>query len=266
MENPILKIDFTTLRSQKTTLLETIDFLEKSGIKWHESVDAQQIVDDLTGILHLIDSIQDYAVDELGVPEIHVYDFELEEERDLNSITNSPEEEFARQNAENIFQIHIEGTCLFDEESNGGMPRDYIEKIVDDPLHMLIIKDQIRRDILNDLRVNPDNFDRDENGKLTYDATMYDYGFAIEEYCKANFNLLSGETVQKWCCSECGSQNVEIKKWVNANTDEVGTDCEDEYGWCPDCDEHHEVELKTFDLNGKEIELGTTDGQTDPNK
>jgi hypothetical protein len=82
MENPIEHIDFTTLRSQKTTLLETIDFIEKSGIKWHESVDTQQIVDDLTGILHLIDSIQDYAVDELGVPEIHVFDFELEEGRE----------------------------------------------------------------------------------------------------------------------------------------------------------------------------------------
>ena len=80
-----------------------------------------------------------------------------------------------------------------------------------------------------------------------------------EEFNKTQF-------VSKWCCTNCGSQNIEIKKWVNANTDEVGTDCEDETGWCPDCDGHHEVELLKFDLNGKEIELGTTDGQTDPNK
>lgn len=260
MKNPIEQIDFTTLRSQKTTLLETINFLEKSGIKFDESVDTQQITDDLTGILHLIDSIQDYAVDELGVNEMHVYDFELEEERDASS----PEEEFARTNAETIFQMHIEGTVLFDEESNGGMPREFIEKIVDDSLHASLIKNLIRRDILNDLEVNPDNFDRDANGKLTYDATMYDYGFAIEEYCREKFN--EGEIVSKWCCTNCGSQNVEIKKWVNANTDEVGTDCEDETGWCPDCEGHHEVELRKFDLNGKEIELGTTDGHTDPNK
>jgi len=260
MENPIKHIDFTTLRSQKTTLLETINFLEKSGIKWHESVDTQQIIDDLTGILHLIDSIQDYAVDELGVPEMHVFDFALEEERE----NETPEQKFSRENADNIFQMHIEGTCLFDEESNGGMSREFIEKIVDDPLHIAIIKTMMRMDIENDLRVNSDNFDRDANGNLTYDATMYDYGFAIEEYCKKIFN--EGETVQKWCCTNCGSQNVEIKKWVNANTDEVGTDCEDEYGWCPDCECHYEVELRTFDLNGKEIELGTTDGHTDPNK
>jgi hypothetical protein len=78
----LTRIDFTTLRSQKTTLLETMDFIEKSGINWHESVDAKQIVEDLTGILHLIDSIQDYAVDILGVPEMHVFDFEVEEGRE----------------------------------------------------------------------------------------------------------------------------------------------------------------------------------------
>jgi hypothetical protein len=241
------KIDFTDLRTQKRMLLETIN---------NDNVDPEH-KEGLEGILALLDSIQDFAVDELGIPEMHVFDFEEEENRDAST----PEEEFARQNAENIYQMHIEGTVLFDEESTG-MPEEFIKKIIDDPMHSSLIKNLIRRDILNDLRVNPDNFDRDDNGKLTYDATMYDYGFAIEEYCKAKFN--ETQLTQKWVCSNCGGQNVEIKKWVNANTDEVGTDCEDETGWCPDCNEHHEVELKTFDLNGKEVELGTTDGHIDP--
>jgi hypothetical protein len=246
----IKRIDWSELRNQKGVLLIIIDELEKKkDIRFEE----------LDGILNLIDAIQDYAVDDAKIIDgIHVYDFEQEEERDAST----PEEIFARTNADIIFQMHIEGTVLFDEESNGGMPREFIEKIVDDSLHASLIKNLIRLDILNDLRVNPDNFDRDANGKLTYDATMYDYGFAIEEYCKSKFN--ENEIQSLWVCSNCGSKNIEIKKWVNPNTNEVGTDCEDEYCWCPDCEGHHEAELKTFDLNGKEVEIGTTDGHIDP--
>ena len=65
-------IDFTTLRTQKATLLNVIDGFEKNNIN----------TDDLNGILNLIDAIQDYAVDILGIPAIHVYDFEREEERE----------------------------------------------------------------------------------------------------------------------------------------------------------------------------------------
>ena len=235
----IKRIDWSELRNQKKVLLIIIDELEKKkDIRFEE----------LDGILNLIDAIQDYAVDDAKIIDsIHVYDFELEEERDAST----PEEEFARTNADIIYQMHIEGTVLFDQESNGDMPKEFIEKIIDDPMHSSLIKNLIRLDILNDLRVNSDNFDRDDNGKLTYDATMYDYGFAIEEYCKAKFN--ETQLVRKWCCSNCGGTNVEIKKWVNANTDEVGTDCEDEYGWCPDCEGHQEVELRTIDLNGNEV-------------
>ncbi len=74
MENPIKKIDFTELRTQKTSLLATIDFLEKNKVP--------QLPEDLNGILALIDAIQDYAVDEIGIPEMHVFNFEQEEERE----------------------------------------------------------------------------------------------------------------------------------------------------------------------------------------
>ena len=68
------KIDWTTLRTQKASLLATIDFLEKNKVP--------QLPEDLDGILNLIDALQDYAVDEMGVPEMHVFDFELEEDRE----------------------------------------------------------------------------------------------------------------------------------------------------------------------------------------
>lgn len=49
-------------------------------------------------------------------------------------------------------------------------------------------------------------------------------------------------------CSECGSNDVEIKMWVNPNTDEIGDECntslEEEDCWCKNCEEH--VDLLTL--------------------
>jgi len=61
------KIDFPMLKEQKIHLLEVIDIVEKSNVV------SQDQYDSLTGILHLIDSIRDYAVDELGYDENEVF-------------------------------------------------------------------------------------------------------------------------------------------------------------------------------------------------
>jgi hypothetical protein len=73
METPefIKRIDWTDLRTQKSALIEVMNTVT--------TVEQGQA---LEGILALIDAIQDYAVDEMDVPEIHVFDFELEEERE----------------------------------------------------------------------------------------------------------------------------------------------------------------------------------------
>ena len=60
----IQKIDWKLLRKQKLTLLETIDDMEKRNSEYYKDS-----IEDLTGILHLIDSLQDYAVDEMGIDE-----------------------------------------------------------------------------------------------------------------------------------------------------------------------------------------------------
>ena len=68
-------IDFTTLRTQKKTLIEIIDDMEKRGVE-------PERVSDLNGILNLIDSIQDFACDVMGMNPIDIFDFELEEGRE----------------------------------------------------------------------------------------------------------------------------------------------------------------------------------------
>lgn len=62
----IKKIDFITLRSQKTSLLAVIENLK--DIKFQ-----QAFIDDLDGILNLIDTIQDAAVDDYGLDENLVF-------------------------------------------------------------------------------------------------------------------------------------------------------------------------------------------------
>ena len=161
-------IDWSELRNQKKELLLTIEYVEKIN---------PELAERLTGILNLIDSIQDYAVDELNIDANLVFDIDLEEKRD----EESPEEKFARENAETIFDMHVEGTGLYE---NDEMSRLHIEMIVDDKHHKDIMISIIKENILNDVLKNPNNFQRDPvTGELTYDSDMYDYGYAIERYC-----------------------------------------------------------------------------------
>jgi rubredoxin len=132
------KIDWTDLRTQKTLLLETIN---------NDAVDPEH-KEALEGILALLDSIQDYAVDEMGVPEMLVFDFEKEEDREIKPKT------------------------------------------------------------------------------------------------KTKIKTL-------WLCPHCGSDNVEMKVWVNVNTNELGVDCEEDEGYCNDCEEHGELILSTLKASAK---------------
>jgi len=60
----IQKMDWSLLRKQKSSLIKTI-YDEKKG----KGNDAEELL----GILHVIDALQDYAVDDLGVDEIKVF-------------------------------------------------------------------------------------------------------------------------------------------------------------------------------------------------
>lgn len=68
MEDKIKKIDFEKLKAQKAIFINMIQ-------DWGESDDPQQKSDanEVEGLLSLIDSIQDYAVDVLGIKESDVF-------------------------------------------------------------------------------------------------------------------------------------------------------------------------------------------------
>lgn len=60
-------IDWELLRHQKINFLEVIEHIQKGEVV------PQIHIGDLEGILHLIDGIQDEAVDIRGVPESEVF-------------------------------------------------------------------------------------------------------------------------------------------------------------------------------------------------
>jgi hypothetical protein len=66
------RIDYSELRNQKT---EIINMLEGFVLKENQ-------VDALNGILNLIDNVQDYAVDDLGLDENYVFDLDAEEKEE----------------------------------------------------------------------------------------------------------------------------------------------------------------------------------------
>ena len=64
-----IKVDLTQLREQKSTLYNLMTNIKDENVQ-----------NDLDGILHLIDGIQDYAVDALGLPEEDVFNLESSED------------------------------------------------------------------------------------------------------------------------------------------------------------------------------------------
>lgn len=88
------KIDFTTLRGQKTVLIKLADTIRDTKPQPVKIQDSEMVAilvpketeDVLDGIINLIDALQDYAVDVLGVPEMLVFDFEEEENRESKPV------------------------------------------------------------------------------------------------------------------------------------------------------------------------------------
>jgi len=68
MENFLKKIDFKELKEQKSTLIKLQAKIEKTKPKF-----TQKEHDALEGIINLIDSIQDIAVDKFGYKERTVF-------------------------------------------------------------------------------------------------------------------------------------------------------------------------------------------------
>ena len=230
------KIDFSELRIQKRELLRVI---AERNLPDSE--------DDLDGIVHLIDTIQDYVCDELGYNENEVFDLESDDPdfhpEPLYVATDEPDEQkFAREMSQLIYENHIESSYLYEHEE---MSEEFVENVLNMPENAQACKELIRLDILKDFENDPDQFTRDENNKLRYEDNMHEYGYVIETYCLEKF--YEGKTKEVWLCPHCGSDNIKVKVWAKPNSGML-TDVEDAYPikdecLCLDC---HEEGLAIF--------------------
>ena len=51
----------------------------------------------------------------------------------------------------------------------------------------------------------------------------------------------------KYVCSKCGSEHIQVKAWIDPNTNEIIDWVEDEECWCEDCQEIRHWEIKDND-------------------
>lgn len=176
----IKSIDWSELRNQKTTLLEVINEIELACNEGRIIGDADGTINNLNDILNLIDSLQDFAVDELNIDAIHIYDFELEDDREGDEyITDHSYDGFLEECATRIFDELQESDGFHDEED---IDEDFIEGIMADKVHEIKIKAELRKQILNDLQENPEAF-KYENRNPIYDSNMReDYEGLVKNY------------------------------------------------------------------------------------
>lgn len=232
METPefIKKIDWSELRNQKTCLLASIEYFQRLKVP--------EIPDGLEGIVNLIDALQDYAVDEAQIVKaVDVYNFELEEQHEAETVN----EKFARESADNIF-MELRESEFF--HTDGEMSTEFIEGIMADDKHEAAIKGLIRMQILEDVNSQPTEF-KHENNIPVYDANMReDYEGIATNYCREIWK--SKQTRMALVCTNCGSENVQTKYWINPNTKEIfdQISSEDDDCWCENCKGHHDLELK----------------------
>lgn len=103
-------------------------------------------------------------------------------------ITIKEAQKFAKEMSQILYEMRVEGDFFNDSYSE--IPDDFIDSIVDDPLHARLIKTRIRNAILRDCAIDPRAFERDDDGNLTYYADMYNYCYHVDDYVNDRWNEL----------------------------------------------------------------------------
>jgi hypothetical protein len=97
------------------------------------------------------------------------------------------EEKFAKEMAQLIFELRIEGWSLYDT-SDEDYSVAFLEGIINDPVHSKKIKKKIANDVLKEVINNPNHYLK--NGEYQYKPDLMDCGFIIEQYCAAQYKKL----------------------------------------------------------------------------
>ena len=88
---------------------------------------------------------------------------------------------FAQRMAQLLFEMRIEQDMPYGNECEP-VPQEWGDKIVDDPEHMVLIKNRIRDSILESLEVDPMRFFNTEKGDYEYHTDTFDHAFCVDGY------------------------------------------------------------------------------------
>ena len=207
MEAPefLLKMDWELLKKQKQDLMKAMTIVVCNDAP--NSI----ILDSLEGILNLIDAMQDFAVDAMGVDEDIVFDLDKEE------YAMTKEIRFAKAMSELLFTMRNESDANVDDVS-----KERADAIAADPVHITEIKLRIFKHVYEDVCNFPQNFQiNEETGEYEYTTDVYDYGFSYDNYIE---NLVEKERQSKL--------KTKYKVWIEVeriDTDEEGNE---EYSDC----------------------------------
>lgn len=153
----------------------------------------------------------------------------------------------------------LSGAMLTTPTTNNAVPHSFIESTVDDKEHIEKMKEIIRKDIVNHLKQCPSNY-MNEKGEYEYQSDVYDFAYVIDSYIEQLYEDTK-ESKTVLVCSKCGSDNVQTKMWVNANTQKVIDTAGDDSGedsWCEDCQGHHglntEIKIPRAKVIGYQVE------------
>ena len=88
------------------------------------------------------------------------------------------EEKFAIAMSEQLFEMRIENIFSFDTE----IPVEYINKIIDNPIHIKLIKERIRMRVFGIVTNHPNLYPKDVNGDYEYCSAVYDHAYELDLY------------------------------------------------------------------------------------
>lgn len=111
-----------------------------------------------------------------------------EELQEISFVTDPVQ--FAKDMARMFYETRIEGESLYENED---VPREFIERVVDSPLHREIILRDIEADILWDLGMSPDDFQNEYGGYEYFAERHHDYEFAIDAHCERVWEVYNSD-------------------------------------------------------------------------
>lgn len=159
---------------------------------------------------------------------------------------------FAIDSAERIFNELCKSDGFHQDDE---IPTEFIKTIMADVFQSNMIKGLIGEQIHDDLKENPKAFLYDDDENPIYDSGMRDdYESIVTDYIRERFNK-EGKTKYVYVCTQCNSDNVQIKAWVKPNEDNKFIDEVegDEMGWCDDCNLPTEIDVAELPANAKVI-------------